>query len=102
MRVVFDTNVYVSALFWEGPPKSLIAKAINGSIELIVSEPILAELSNVISSSFRLSTQEAEHILRMIRRTAKVVESRASIWMSRGTKQTTGCWNARSRDRAAI
>ncbi len=49
MQAVFDTNVLVSALFWHGPPKALLEKVRSGSIALVSSPALLAELARVIS-----------------------------------------------------
>lgn len=48
MRVVLDTNVIVSGLFWTGPPARVLDSAIAKRFQVVISEAILAELSNVI------------------------------------------------------
>ena len=48
MQAVFDTNVLVSALLWHGPPHVLLEQVRNGSIALITSPALLAELADVI------------------------------------------------------
>lgn len=47
MKVVFDTNVLISALITTGKPKLLLQKAVNKQIQLITSKPILTEFSEV-------------------------------------------------------
>jgi len=49
MRAVFDTNVLVSALLWDGPPHALLEQVRNGTVMLISSPALLAELSRVIA-----------------------------------------------------
>lgn len=49
MRLVLDTNTVVSALFWEGAPKSLLAAVRGGGIALFSSPPLIAELADVLS-----------------------------------------------------
>jgi predicted nucleic acid-binding protein len=44
VQAVFDTNVLVSALLWRGPPHALLEAVRNGSIALITSPALLAEL----------------------------------------------------------
>jgi predicted nucleic acid-binding protein len=41
MKVVCDTNVYVSAFFWGGVPGEILKKAARGEIDLFSSEYIL-------------------------------------------------------------
>jgi putative PIN family toxin of toxin-antitoxin system len=50
IRVVFDTNIIVSALLQPlGPPARIFALAIGGSIQLCVSGSVYAEYEEVIS-----------------------------------------------------
>ncbi len=49
MRLVLDTNVVVSALFWQGPPNQLLRLAGTREIYLYSSLPLVAELSDVLS-----------------------------------------------------
>ena len=47
MKVVFDTNVLVSALITAGKPKELFYKVVEGQIQLVLSKDILKEFSEV-------------------------------------------------------
>jgi len=47
MKVVFDTNVLISALITTGKPKELFHKAVEGKIQLVLSKDILEEFSEV-------------------------------------------------------
>lgn len=49
LRVVFDTNVLVSALLWLGPPHALLEQVRNGTLTLISSPALLAELAQVLA-----------------------------------------------------
>ncbi len=49
MRVVFDTNVVVSALLWGGLPRKAFDAVENEQAILISSEPLVAELELVLS-----------------------------------------------------
>jgi len=51
MRLVLDTNVVVSALLWKGAPRRLLRAAAVAGVELVTSEPLLAELADVLSRS---------------------------------------------------
>lgn len=48
MKVVFDTNVLISALITAGKPKELFHKAVEGEIQLVLSKDILEEFSEVV------------------------------------------------------
>ena len=47
MKVVFDTNVLISALIATGKPRELFHKAAQGQIQLVLSKGILKEFSEV-------------------------------------------------------
>jgi putative PIN family toxin of toxin-antitoxin system len=48
MRAVIDTNVLLSALLWGGTPHALMEQVRNGTVTLISSPALLAELTRVI------------------------------------------------------
>jgi len=48
MKIVIDTNVVVSALFFGGKPQRLLHYAINGALEVVVSKEIIEEYSELI------------------------------------------------------
>ena len=49
MRVVADTNVVVSGLFWRGNERRVLEAARDGLIELFTSAALLEELEDVLS-----------------------------------------------------
>lgn len=54
MRAVLDTNVLVSALrFPGGPPERIYRMAVDGELQLVVSEAILLELARVLTVKLR-------------------------------------------------
>ena len=48
MRVVLDTNILISGIFWKGTPATILERWVNGEFEVLVSEPILTEYSRVL------------------------------------------------------
>ena len=49
MRAVIDTNVLLSGLLWHGAPHTLIEHVRDGTLSLISSPALLAELTDVIN-----------------------------------------------------
>ena len=43
MKVVLDTNVFVSGIFWSGPPYEILTAWRDGELELVLSLKILEE-----------------------------------------------------------
>ena len=47
MKVVLDTNVMISGIFWKGKPYLILEQWINEKIDIIVSQEILDEYMRV-------------------------------------------------------
>ncbi len=46
-RIVLDTNVFISGIFWSGPPAKILSAWESGFIKLVYSSDILAEYIRV-------------------------------------------------------
>ena len=49
VRLVLDTNIVVSGIFWRNHPRHLLDLAQAGSVSLYTSSALLAELADVLS-----------------------------------------------------
>ena len=74
MRVVVDTNVLVSALFFGGTPERILLAGLHGEIQVVTSEPLLAELARVMEAKFKVPRREARGVVALLREIAEVVE----------------------------
>jgi putative PIN family toxin of toxin-antitoxin system len=54
MRIVLDTNVLISGIFFTGPPSQILKAWRNGKVQLLVSSSILEEYHRV---GFELASQ---------------------------------------------
>jgi putative PIN family toxin of toxin-antitoxin system len=60
MRAVADTNVVVSGLLWQGPPRRVLDLARTGTLELFTSPVLLVELEDVLGRrKFRRRLEDA-------------------------------------------
>jgi putative PIN family toxin of toxin-antitoxin system len=57
IRVTADSNIYISALHFGGPPDEFLDLARNGIIELTISDDILAEVTRVLRDKFGWSRE---------------------------------------------
>jgi predicted nucleic acid-binding protein len=57
-RVVADTNVLVSALQFGGKPKQLLDLAVDGYVDIALSEAILDETLRVLRDKFDRTPEE--------------------------------------------
>lgn len=53
LRIVFDSNVYVSALLFKGIPGKILEMAQKDKITLIVSDEIITETVRILEEKFR-------------------------------------------------
>ena len=79
LRVVLDTNVYVSAFVFGGPPLDILTLGIRGRIAVFVSAPIREELRAVLRSKFGWPTRDVRGALDTIDAFESLVVPRETI-----------------------
>jgi putative PIN family toxin of toxin-antitoxin system len=47
MKIVLDANIFISAFFWGGNPRTVLKRVIAGTDELFIPEEILDEINDV-------------------------------------------------------
>ena len=73
-RVVFDTNILVSALvFPGGQGEAALRRIIDQTNQLVLSRPIVDELLDVLSRKFARDAEELAHVAVFITELATVV-----------------------------
>lgn len=74
-KVVFDTNIYISALITTGGSAEIAyRKAIDGEIQLFSSVPILSELAGKLQDKFKWDVEHVTEAVRHIASTAVVLK----------------------------
>jgi uncharacterized protein len=63
LKVVVDTNVYISAIFWGGKPRQVIDLARDNSIQIFTTEDIELEISDKLITKFGLNPNEASNVM---------------------------------------
>ena len=80
LRVVWDTNVYISALqFQTGPSLKVWLVARERRFQLVISPAIIEELARVLRNDFEWPEQPLQDRLRMLTKLAKVVVPREKL-----------------------
>lgn len=74
MRVLLDTNVVVSAILFGGVPRQLLEAALAGDLDLVTSQPLLAELETVLTRKFEFPTSMTASIRAELEGLSEVVE----------------------------
>ncbi|MDO8537558.1 MAG: putative toxin-antitoxin system toxin component, PIN family [archaeon] len=65
-KVVFDTNVFLSGLFWKGNPNKLFELVFSKKIVGVTSNEILIELKEKLLTKFNYPKDQAEVFIRII------------------------------------
>jgi putative PIN family toxin of toxin-antitoxin system len=80
IRVVLDTNVFVSAIVSDGKSRELLKKGIARQYILVTSDSILKELVSVLPRpKFKISEDEVNRTIIALIRTADLVSVRTKI-----------------------
>ena len=74
LKVVLDTNIYLSAILFGGKPRKIISLAKDKKIDVIVSPKILLEVSNKLHSKFGWNEEQVKQVIKAIGKIASVVE----------------------------
>jgi len=82
MRVVLDTNVLISALFWGGGPRQVVDLAAAGHFQAVTSPGLLAELEAVLSEHFGVPREQVDLVLRDVLSYAEVVAPAEGVSVS--------------------
>lgn len=76
MKIVLDTNVLISGIFFSGPPYRILKAWQEGEIKIIASEKILSEYQRVAEElSHQFPSVDIDRILELITVHAEIVDS---------------------------
>ena len=76
MKIVLDTNVLISGIFFTGPPYQILKAWQEGKIKIIASEEILSEYQRVAEElSNQFPSVEANRILELITIHAEIIDA---------------------------
>lgn len=75
IRVVADTNVFISALMFGGLPARFLDVAFAGSFVLVTSPVLLEELDDKLRTKFGVSFPDADRIRSRLERASELVSA---------------------------
>ena len=67
LRIVIDSNIYISAILFDGKPESLIKLAAADKVALYTSYAIVTEVAGVLRNKFNWTNQQVEYADQFIR-----------------------------------
>jgi putative PIN family toxin of toxin-antitoxin system len=85
MKVVLNTNIWLSAIFWRGEASKIIELAERGSITVIVTNEIILEIADVLGREDKFSKfldnrkRTIEDVVKTIFSIAELVNTKTKI-----------------------
>ena len=77
MKIILDTNVLISGIFFKGPPNQILKAWQEGKIQLVISEEILTEYKRVVEDlSQKYPAIEINQILELITIYSEVIDTK--------------------------
>ncbi|MCX6818642.1 MAG: putative toxin-antitoxin system toxin component, PIN family [Candidatus Aenigmarchaeota archaeon] len=74
-RVVVDTNIIISSVFWRGQPYEVIRRGILREYQLVVSAGILDEVIDKLRNKFKFLEEEMQELIDILLTYCHVVET---------------------------
>lgn len=79
MKVVLDTNVYISAILFGGNCEEILWLAAQRSFELVISKSIILEIEVVLKEKFKWSKKQVSDALTYLRNISTVIKPNISL-----------------------
>lgn len=79
LNVVFDTNIYLSAILFGGNPRTCLELAREGSLQLVTSSAILFELASKLDKKFSWAVDDIKEVIEGVSTIAIVVRPREKL-----------------------
>ena len=79
LRIVIDTNIYISAILFAGKPESIIKLAAAEKVTLYTSHAITADVAGVLKNKFSWTNQQVEYTDQFLRDISVLVTPTGSI-----------------------
>lgn len=83
MRIVLDTNVLVSGIFWGGAPLKILDHWVSGDLDIVIMPEILDEYVRVINELACKKPALVERWVALLTRYPITIKKRVSISLSR-------------------
>lgn len=75
MKVVFDSNIFISALLFPGGrADAAVAKILDGVDDLVISHPIIEEVLAVLAAKFSREREELSRVAVLLAEMGEIVE----------------------------
>ena len=79
MKVVLDTNIYISAILFGGSCGEILRLAAEDSFKLVISKSIITEIEAVLKGKFKWSKMQISQTISYIKNIATVINPDISL-----------------------
>lgn len=79
LRVVLDTNIYISAILFGGSPEKILDLAEAGELKVFISPAITEELQRILSQKFNWQAADIDKTARVISGFTNLVNPKVSV-----------------------
>jgi len=83
INVVFDTNIYISGIFFSGKSREALELARKNKYKLFLSKKIIKELQDVLSQKFEISDRDITKIIQNIKSYTHIITAPSRVKMIR-------------------
>jgi putative PIN family toxin of toxin-antitoxin system len=78
-KVVFDTNIFISAIVFGGNPRACLEMARGGKIRLFTSRSLLLELVKNLRDKFEWTEPEVKEVILGISKFTEIIEPKIKV-----------------------
>jgi len=86
IKVVPDTNIVISAVFWRGNPYEVIRRGILGEYQLVISVEILDEIADRLRNKFQFPEESIQELIDILMTYCHIVEPSSKFDVVRDKK----------------
>ena len=79
IRVVLDTNIIISSVFWKGNPHEVVRRGILREYQLVTSAEILGEVANKLRTKFKFPEESIQELVDILLTHSHIVEPTAKF-----------------------
>ena len=83
IRVLPDSNVIISAVFWAGKPYKVVSRGLKGDYQLVTSLEIIREVSNKLRIKFLLPEEKIAELANVMLNLFRVVSVTTEVIAAR-------------------
>jgi len=79
LKIVADTNIYISAILFKGKPEKIRDLAREKKIELLISETILAEIAGILKRKFNWLDWQISQTIESLKAITTLITPRCTL-----------------------